>query len=47
MVQDIIWKTDCVSACQKNPIFFMESKGSIPCSQKPATRSYPKPAESS
>jgi hypothetical protein len=46
MVQDIIWKADSHSACQKYP-FFMESEGSLPCSQKPDTGPYPKPAESS
>jgi len=29
------------------PAFFMESEGSSLCSQKPATRPYPEPAESS
>jgi hypothetical protein len=29
------------------PAFFMESGGSVPCLQKPATRLYPEPAESS
>jgi hypothetical protein len=47
MVQYIIWKADCHSAYQKNPDFFMEPKGSSPCSQKPATGPYPEPAESS
>jgi hypothetical protein len=46
MVQDIIWKADSHSACQKYP-FFMEPKGSLPYSQKPATGPYPEPAESS
>jgi hypothetical protein len=32
---------------KKYPAFFMESEGSLPCSQKPATRLYPEPAESS
>jgi hypothetical protein len=47
MVQNIIWKADCHSAYQKNPAFFMENDGSLPCSQKPATGPYPEPAESS
>jgi hypothetical protein len=29
------------------PIFFMEPKGSSPCSQKPTIGPYPEPAESS
>jgi len=29
------------------PAFFIESEGSLPCSQKPAARLYPEPAESS
>jgi hypothetical protein len=29
------------------PAFFMEAEGSLPFSQKPATRHYPEPAESS
>jgi hypothetical protein len=36
MVQDIIWKADCHSDCQKYPAFFMEPECSSPCSQKPA-----------
>jgi hypothetical protein len=47
MVQNIIWKTDCHSAYQKNPDFFMEPEGLSPCLQKPATGPYPEPAESS
>jgi hypothetical protein len=47
MEQNIIWKTDCHSAYHKNPAFFMEPEGSLPCPQKPATGSYPEPAESS
>jgi hypothetical protein len=47
MVQNIIWKTDYQSAYQKYPAFFMEPEGSLSCSQKPATRPYPEPAESS
>jgi hypothetical protein len=46
MVQDIIWKTDSHSACQKNP-FFMEPECLLPCSQKSTTGPYPEPAESS
>jgi hypothetical protein len=39
MVQDIIWKADCHSACQK--IFFlMEPEGSLPCPHKPTTGLY-------
>jgi hypothetical protein len=34
MVQDIIWKADCHSACQKTPCFLMEPEGSSPCSHK-------------
>jgi hypothetical protein len=37
----------CHSAYQNYPAFLIEPKGSPPCSQKPATRPYPKPAESS
>jgi hypothetical protein len=47
MVQDIIWKADCHSACQKILCFLMESEGSLPCSNKPATGPSPEPAESS
>jgi hypothetical protein len=32
---------------KKYPVFFMEPKGSSPCSQKPATASYPELSESS
>jgi hypothetical protein len=46
-VQDIIWKADCHSACQKYPVFFTKPEGSLPCSQKPATGPYPEPTESS
>jgi hypothetical protein len=28
-------------------LFFMEPEGSLPCSEKPATGTYPEPAESS
>jgi hypothetical protein len=45
MMQNINWKADCHSACQKYPLF-MEPKGSSPCSQKSATGPYPEPAES-
>jgi hypothetical protein len=31
MVQDIIWKADCHSACQRISCFLMEPKGSLPC----------------
>jgi len=31
------------SACQKYSAFFMETEGSVPCSQKPDTSSYPDP----
>jgi hypothetical protein len=41
MVQDIILKADCYSACQKISCFLMEPEGSLPCSQKPATGPYP------
>jgi len=34
MVQDILWKADCHSACQKYPAIFMEPKCSLSCSQK-------------
>jgi hypothetical protein len=47
MVQDIIWKADCHSACQKISCFLMEPGGSLPCSNKPATGLYPEPAETS
>jgi hypothetical protein len=32
---------------KKYPVFFMETEGSLPCSQKPATGPYPEQAESS
>jgi hypothetical protein len=47
MMQDIIWKADCHSASQKISCFLMEAEGLLPCSQKPATGTYPEPAESS
>jgi hypothetical protein len=47
MVQDIIWKADCHSSCQKCLSFFMEPEGSLPCPQKSATGPYPEPVESS
>jgi hypothetical protein len=47
MVQDIILKADCHSACQKISCFLMEQEGSLPYSQTPATGTYPEPAESS
>jgi hypothetical protein len=47
MVQKIIWKADCHSACQKISCFLMESEVSLPCSHKPATEPYPEAAESS
>jgi len=40
MVQDILRKADSHSACQQ-PAFFMEPKGSLPCSQKSSTGPYP------
>jgi hypothetical protein len=45
MEQDIIIKVDSHSERQKNPAFFMEPEGSLPCSQKPATVPYPEAAE--
>jgi hypothetical protein len=48
MVQDIIWEADSHSAAQKKiSCFLTEPEGLLPCSQKPATRPYPEPAESS
>jgi hypothetical protein len=47
IVQDIIWKADCHSPCQKISCFLMEPEGSWPCSQNPDTGPYPEPAESS
>jgi hypothetical protein len=47
MVQDIVLKADCYSARQKISRFLTEPEGSSPYSQKPATRPYPEPAESS
>jgi hypothetical protein len=47
MVQDIIWKADRHSACQKISCFLMEPEGSSPRSHKPATGPYLEPAESS
>jgi hypothetical protein len=35
MVQDIIWKADSHSACQKILCFFTEPEGPLPSSQKP------------
>jgi hypothetical protein len=46
MVQGIIWKADSHIACKKNPAFFMEPEGSLPCSQKPTIGPNPEPAES-
>jgi hypothetical protein len=46
-VQDIIWKADCHSACQKIFRLLMGPESLLPCSQKPATGPYPEPAESS
>jgi hypothetical protein len=46
MVQEIIWRA-VTQLVKKYPAFFMEPEGSLPCSQKPATGPYPKPAESS
>jgi hypothetical protein len=47
MVQDIdIWKP-VTQLIKKYPTFFMEPEGSLPCLQKPATKPYPEPAESS
>jgi hypothetical protein len=34
LVQDIIWKADSHSACQKSLAFFMEPEGSLPWSQR-------------
>jgi hypothetical protein len=45
MVQDIILKANCHSACQRISYFVMEP--SLPCSQKSATGPYPAPAKSS
>jgi hypothetical protein len=47
MVQDIIRKADCHSACQKHICFLMEPEGSLSCSQKLVTGPYPEPAGSS
>jgi hypothetical protein len=46
MVQNIIWKADGHSACQKYLAVFMEPEGSSPCSQKFAIGPYPEPAKS-
>jgi hypothetical protein len=46
VVQDIIWKADCHSACQNMSCFLMEPEGSLPCSHKPAIGPYHEPAES-
>jgi hypothetical protein len=47
VVQEIIWKSGSHSSFKKNPAFFMELDGSLPCSQKPTIGPYPEPAESS
>jgi len=47
MVQDIIWKADWHSACQKKSRFLMESEGSLSCSQKSTIGPYPQPHQSS
>jgi hypothetical protein len=44
MVQNIIWKS-VTQPVKKYPAFFMESEGSLPCSQKTATGPYPESAE--
>jgi len=36
MVQDIIWKAGCHSACQKISCFLMELEGSLSCTHQPA-----------
>jgi hypothetical protein len=46
MVQEIIEKLIVTQLIKKYPSF-MEPEGSLPCSKKPATAPYSKPAESS
>jgi len=45
MVQNVIEKRIVTQLIRKYPSFFMEPKGSSPCSQKPAIGPYPEPAE--
>jgi hypothetical protein len=47
MVQDVIRKAECHSACQTISRLLMEPDGSLPCSQKSAIGPYPEPSESS
>jgi hypothetical protein len=47
MAQNIIWKADYHSAYKKNPPFFIEPEGSLPCLQKPTIGPCADAAESS
>jgi len=46
-VQVIIEKLIVTQFLKKYPAFFMEPEGLLPCTQKPAIRSYSEPVESS
>jgi len=41
------WEAGSHSASQEFPCLFMEPEGSLPCSQDPATGTYPDPNSSS
>jgi hypothetical protein len=47
IVQDICEKLIVTQLIKEYPAFFTEPEGSLSCSRKPTTGSYPKPAESS
>jgi hypothetical protein len=40
------WKIARLAVAQEFPQYFMESEGSLPCSQEPSIDPYPKPGES-
>jgi hypothetical protein len=45
MEQGASWEADSHSAGQEIPQPFTEPEGSLPCSQEPATGSFPEPDE--